>query len=77
MVRKAAATLLAAALFATPAAADFESLASPHPVARTMDALAAAVEAGGATIVARVDHAESARGTGVELPEALARKAVE
>ena len=67
MIRRLA---LLAALAPLPALADIESVDSPHPVARTADALAAAAEARGATIVARVDHAAAAAGIGATLPEA-------
>ena len=58
----------AAVAFALPAVAD--TLASPYSVAQTMDNLVAAVEDAGATVVARVNHAEAARSVGLELPEA-------
>ena len=56
------------AVAALPAAA--ETLASPHSVRQTMDNLVAAVKAAGATVVARVDHAEAARTVDMELPDA-------
>ena len=63
--------ILAATLLAAPAAAaDFEDLSSPKPVAETMDALVAAVEGAGAAVIARVDHGAAARGAGFALPEA-------
>ena len=55
---------------ASPALADFETRRAPGTVAETMDALEAAVEAAGATVFARVDHAAGARAEGMELPEA-------
>jgi uncharacterized protein (DUF302 family) len=48
-------------------AAPFTAKTSPHDVATTMDRLAAAVEAAGATIVARIDHAAAAEKVGLEL----------
>lgn len=60
--------ILAATLLAAPAAAaEFETLASPKPVAETMDALVAAVEGAGAAVIARVDHAGSAESAGMEM----------
>ena len=50
--------------------ADLESRSSPDDVATTMDRLVAAAEAAGATVFARVDHAEGAREAGLELGEA-------
>lgn len=72
MVRTMLATaILATASLATPVSAnDYESLSSSKPVAETMDALVAAVEEAGATVFARIDHAEGARGAGMDLPEA-------
>ncbi len=62
---------LAATLLASPAlAADFESVTSSRPVAATMDALVAAVEGAGATVFARIDHAEGARSVDMELADA-------
>ncbi|MGB3553883.1 MAG: DUF302 domain-containing protein [Jannaschia sp.] len=64
-------SILAATLLAAPvAAADFESISSSRPVAETMDALVAAVEGAGATVFARIDHAEGARAVEMELAEA-------
>ncbi len=48
-------------------AAPFTGKTSPHDVATTMDRLAAAVEAAGATIFARIDHAAGAVKVGQEL----------
>ncbi len=48
-------------------AAPFAGKTSPHDVATTMDRLAAAVEAAGATIFARIDHAAGAAKVGQEL----------
>ncbi|UWQ21121.1 DUF302 domain-containing protein [Jannaschia sp. W003] len=48
---------------------DLESEASPDGVAETMDRLVAAVEEAGATVFARVDHAQGARDVDMVLPE--------
>lgn len=60
---------LAAALVAGPALADdaFVRKTSPHSVAVTIDRLAAAVEAAGAKVFARIDHAAGAEKAGLEL----------
>ena len=63
--------LAALALTAAPALAETVTKHSPHPVAETADRLAAAIEAAGATLVARVPHSEAAAGVGMELPEAV------
>ncbi len=56
------------ALMALPAtAAEMISKASPHSVTITMDRLAAAVEAAGATVFARVDHAAGAASVDMDL----------
>ncbi len=57
-------------LVALPAFADFETRHSDDDVATVMDRLVAAVEAAGATVFARVDHAEGARSVGMHIPEA-------
>ncbi|UWQ19312.1 DUF302 domain-containing protein [Jannaschia sp. M317] len=68
--------LFAAALFALPVlsvpalAADFEMRTARGSVAETMDALVSAVEGAGATVFARIDHAQGARSVDMELPEA-------
>lgn len=54
---------------ALPAAA-LETLASPHPVAETMDRLVAAVEGAGATVIGRVDHQAAAMAADMEMPQA-------
>lgn len=61
--------ILAATLAAAPALAgeDMIHKVSPHDVATTTDRLAAAVEGGGAKVIARVDHAKAAEGAGLEL----------
>ncbi|WP_116084539.1 DUF302 domain-containing protein [Tropicimonas sp. IMCC34011] len=69
MIRK---TLAAAALAlaASPALAGWESRTSDDGVGETMDRLVSAVEGAGATVFARVNHAEGAAGVGMELPDA-------
>ena len=59
----------AAALFVAlpPASAGILDKVSPHSVPETIDRLAAAVEAAGATVIARVDHAGSANATDMSL----------
>lgn len=66
------ALLLTAALSlaALPAAADLIRKSSPHTVAETVDRLEAAVIEAGATVFARVDHAEGAQKAGMDLPAA-------
>lgn len=49
------------------AAAEIRRVPSPLSVAKTMDALEAAVEDAGATVFARVDHAAGAKKAGFEL----------
>jgi uncharacterized protein (DUF302 family) len=49
---------------------DLVEKSSPHSVEQTADALVAAIEEAGATVIARVDHAEAAAGIGSELPQA-------
>lgn len=61
-----------AALFlsvaALPAVADdIVRVEASRDVAATMDALEAAVEGAGATVFARVDHGEGARGIGADI----------
>ena len=51
-------------------AADLIEATSPHPVAKTVDQLAAAVEAAGAKVAARVDHQANARSVGEDIPAA-------
>ncbi|SLN49842.1 hypothetical protein ROJ8625_02458 [Roseivivax jejudonensis] len=63
-------SLAAFALVASPAAADLVSVESPHSVADTVDRLEAAVEEAGATVFARVDHAEGAASVDMELEPA-------
>ena len=64
--RLLAAAAVSAAL-ALPAAAEVIHKMSPHSVSDTMDRLAAAVEAAGATVFARVDHAGGAAKVDMEL----------
>ncbi|MFO7804198.1 MAG: DUF302 domain-containing protein [Paracoccaceae bacterium] len=66
-------TLILAAALALPTAAAADDLiekTSPNSVQDTADALVAAIEEAGATLFARVDHAEGAAGIGSELPQA-------
>ncbi len=59
-------------VFAAPALADDDLMRveAQGDVPSVMDALVAAVEGAGATIFARVDHAEGAQGAGMELAPA-------
>ncbi len=59
-----------AALVASPALADFEERRSTDDVETVMDRLEAAVDAAGATIFARVNHATGAETIGMDLPQA-------
>ncbi|RTL63654.1 MAG: DUF302 domain-containing protein [Pseudonocardiaceae bacterium] len=43
------------------------AVASPHPVAETVDRLAAVVEKAGLAVLARIDHAAAAATVGMEL----------
>ena len=62
---------LAAMTVALPATAgEIIRKVSPHSVAVTMDRLELAVNKAGATVFARVDHAEGAQGAGMELAPA-------
>lgn len=66
-------SLILAAALALPSAAAADDLiqkTSPNSVQDTADALVAAIEEAGATLFARVDHAEGAAGIGSELPQA-------
>jgi len=59
---------LALGLMAAPAlATPVKQKISPHSVAATIDRLAAAIEGVGATVFARIDHAEGAASVGTEL----------
>jgi len=63
-------TLIAAALALAAGlahAGPFVEKASPHSVAVTIDRLAAAVEAAGARVFARIDHQAGAAGAGLEM----------
>lgn len=67
--RRLAAGAALALLAAMPVrAADPVRVPSPHPVAETADRLVAAVEAAGAKVFARIDHAGGAASVGVEIP---------
>lgn len=68
MIRTILGTVVATTL-ALPAAA-LETLPSPRSVSDTMDALVAAVEAAGATVIGRVDHKGAAASADMEMPEA-------
>lgn len=57
-------------LMATVAQAEVVSKIAPAGVSETMDKLVAAVEEAGATVFARVDHAEGAMGVDMELAPA-------
>jgi uncharacterized protein (DUF302 family) len=59
--------LITACGLALPGAAEILTKTSPHPVAETMDRLEAAVTDAGATVFARVDHAEGAASIDAEL----------
>ncbi|WP_099827420.1 DUF302 domain-containing protein [Oceaniglobus indicus] len=61
--------VLAVAMSAMPVLAEFHSKTSPKSVAETVDALAAAVEEAGASVIARVDHSGAAAGVDMELTE--------
>ncbi len=64
----AAAIALPALTLALPAAAqEMVSKISPHSVSDTLDRLQTAVEAAGATVFARVDHAKGAASVDMEL----------
>ncbi|WP_299670622.1 DUF302 domain-containing protein [uncultured Roseobacter sp.] len=59
--------LLGLATASSAWAADMIEKTSPHSVAETIDRLEAAVEAAGATVFARVDHAAGAANVDMEL----------
>lgn len=61
------AALILIGLTAGPALAGMVQKPSAHPVAETVDRLAAAVEAAGAKVFARVDHAGGAASVDAEL----------
>ncbi|WP_138923721.1 DUF302 domain-containing protein [Sulfitobacter sp. BSw21498] len=69
MIRKtlAATTLALTTLTALPAAAEIVTKTSPHSVPETIDRLESAVTEAGATVFARVDHAEGAANVEMEL----------
>lgn len=62
-----AAALALPALTLPVAAQEMVSKTSPHSVSETIDRLATAVEAAGATVFARVDHAKGAASVDMEL----------
>ncbi|MDT8345972.1 MAG: DUF302 domain-containing protein, partial [Thermohalobaculum sp.] len=67
--RRLAAGAALALLAAMPVrAAELVRVPSPHPVAETADRLVAAVEAAGAKVFARIDHAGGAKSVGVDIP---------
>jgi uncharacterized protein (DUF302 family) len=55
------------AALTTPVFAEMITKTSPHSVAETMDRLEAAVTGAGATVFARVDHAQGAASVDMEL----------
>ncbi len=62
--------ILLAVLTALPArAAELIRVESPYSVAKTTDRLAAAVEAAGAKVFARVPHSKGAASIGTEIPD--------
>ncbi|MEY8099676.1 DUF302 domain-containing protein [Falsihalocynthiibacter sp. S25ZX9] len=61
------AATLGLAMMAQSAAAEMINKVSPHTVSVTVDRLQAAVEGAGATIFARVDHAEGAASIDMEM----------
>ena len=65
--RTLALSLPAVAFVASLAHAEQISVASPHSVDTTINRLASAVEAAGAKIFARIDHAAGAKSVGAEL----------
>lgn len=68
MIRQTLLAATASAALALPAlAAEMVEKVSPHSVSVTMDRLVAAVEGAGATVFARIDHAEGAAGVDMEL----------
>lgn len=60
-------SLLGLSMAATAATADLIEKTSPHSVTDTIDRLQAAVEAAGATVFARVDHAAGAASVEMDL----------
>ena len=61
--------LPALALAATPALAEMDAKTSERDVTDAMDRLESAVSSAGATVFARVDHAQGATDAGMYLPE--------
>jgi uncharacterized protein (DUF302 family) len=71
MIRLVAALAVASALVAAPAAAaPFVLKTSEDDVATVIDRLERAVEAAGATVLARLDHRENAASVDMEMPPA-------
>lgn len=69
LARRLATGAALAILASAPAlAADLVRVPSAHPVAETADRLVAAVEAAGAKVFARIDHAGGAKSVGVDIP---------
>ncbi|MBM1688870.1 DUF302 domain-containing protein [Sulfitobacter geojensis] len=68
MIRKSLIAAVTTAALTLPAqAGDLIDKVSPHSVTHTMDRLAAAVDAAGATVFARVDHAAGAAKVDMDL----------
>ncbi|OAN95604.1 DUF302 domain-containing protein [Sulfitobacter geojensis] len=68
MIRKSLIAAVTTAALTLPAqAGDLIDKVSPHSVTQTMDRLAAAVDAAGATVFARVDHAAGAAKVDMDL----------
>ncbi|WP_386627607.1 DUF302 domain-containing protein [Sulfitobacter geojensis] len=68
MIRKSLIAAVTTAALTLPAqAGDLINKVSPHSVTQTMDRLAAAVDAAGATVFARVDHAAGAAKVDMDL----------
>jgi uncharacterized protein (DUF302 family) len=59
-----------AAAMCSPVAAEIRTVAAQGSVTEAVDRLQAAVEAAGATVVARVDHGAAAAAAGMQLGEA-------
>lgn len=67
MIRTITAALTATTLALPAVAAEMVTKTSPHSVPETIDRLTSAAEQAGATIFARVDHAEGAEKVDMEL----------
>ena len=70
MRRSLIALTLTLPVLAGPALADTVTLTTDRSVTEAMNALSAAVSEAGATVFARVDHAEGAQSVDMTLPEA-------